>query len=333
MIAALLKWRDDELAKRDYYEVLGVARGASAAEIKKSYRKLARKLHPDVNPGDASAQKRFQEVQEAYDVLSDDEKRRAYDRFGHAGPRMEEPAEDFSGSIPFSDLGDLLGGLFGGGGASFRTGRPAAADAHSSMEIPFKTALFGGVLALQTTRRTVCPTCGGRGRQGRSPCPTCHGQGRVATMEKLKVNIPAGIRDGGTIRLPGKGDAGVDGSAGDLYVTVHVTPHPWFERRDNDILSVVPLTLREAYAGATINIPTIHGPVEARVPPGTQGGQKFRLRGKGVAGAHGGAPGDHVYTVRIVIPKTVTPAGREAAALFDSLYDGDVRADLPRGLE
>ena len=334
--------------KRDYYDVLGVSRGASDADVKKAYRKLARKLHPDVNPGDAGAQKKFQEVQEAYEVLQDPEKRKAYDRFGHAGPRVEEPPEgggfDFSGfnfggggpgggAASFEDLGGIFGNLFGGmGGGAFRPGA-AAADARATMEIPFRTAVFGGTLQLQTTRRVACPTCQGTGRKGRGACPTCRGQGRVANMEKLKVNVPAGIRDGGTIRIPGKGDTGSDGSSGDLYVTIRVSPHPYFERRDDDILGVVPITIREAYSGAEISVPTVHGRIRAKVPPGTQGGQKFRLRGKGVRDPRTDTTGDHVYTVKVVVPRNLTPAGREAAALFDSLYEGDPRAGLPEGLE
>jgi molecular chaperone DnaJ len=332
------------MAKRDYYDVLGVARSAPEAEIKKAYRKLARKLHPDVNPGDATAQKKFQEVQEAYEVLQDAEKRKAYDRFGHAGPRPEEGPEgspfdfgDFSrssGGSGYPDFASLFGDLFRGGAeGAFRGAGAMAADARASMEIPFRVALFGGTLQLQTTRRIVCPTCQGRGQKGKVPCPTCHGQGRVASLEKLKVNIPAGIHDGGAIRIPGKGDMGADGSSGDLYVTIHVSPHPYFERRDGDIHATLPITIREAYSGADITVPTIHGPIRAKVPAGTQGGQKFRLRGKGAHDPRTGATGDHVYTVRIAVPRKTSPAGREAAALFDSLYDGDPRANLPVSLD
>jgi molecular chaperone DnaJ len=330
--------------KRDYYEVLGVPKGASEADIKKAYRKLARKLHPDVNPGDSTAQKKFQDVQEAYEVLQDPEKRKAYNRFGHAGPRVDEAAEGTAGfdfgnfgfgrgeAASFEDLGGIFGNLFGGMGAGARGGAMAA-DSRATMEISFRTAVFGGTLQLQTTRRVVCPQCQGSGRKGRSPCPTCRGQGRVANMEKLKVNVPAGIRDGGTIRIPGRGDMGTDGASGDLYVTIHVSPHPYFERRDDDILGMVPITIREAYSGAEISVPTIHGRVRARVPPGTQGGQRFRLRGKGVRDPRTDSTGDHLYTVKIVVPKNLTPAGREAAALFDSLYEGDPRAALPEGLD
>ena len=333
------------MAKRDFYEVLGVPRGASEAEIKKAYRRLARKLHPDVNPGSKTAQTRFQEVQEAYDVLKDPEKRRAYDRFGHAGPSFAEGfgsspggfAGQGTGGSPFEgfqfegDLGDLFGNIFGGGRA--RTGPEKGADARGIIEIPFRDAVLGGTAALSIRREKTCPKCGGSGRVGRTVCPVCHGQGRVAEAETVRIKIPEGTEDGGSIRVPGKGQAGSDGgSTGDLFVTVRVTPHPYFERQGDDIHGVVPITIKEAYVGAEIEVPTIHGTLRAKIPPGTQGRQKFRLRGKGVKNPRTGQVGDHLYTVRVAVPKTQTPAGLDAATLFESLYEGPVRGDLPKGL-
>ncbi len=340
-------------AKRDYYEVLGVPRGASEAEIKKAYRRLARKLHPDVNPGDKAAQKRFQEVQEAYEILKDEEKRRAYDRFGHAGPGPGggfggagfDPraaggpgGPGFGGGAPFEgfhfesgDIGDLFGNLFGGrrGPAGPRQG----GDLRAEIEVPFRDAVLGGTASLALRREKPCPTCGGTGRSGKATCPTCHGEGVVAESERVRVRIPEGTEDGGVIRLAGKGAAGAGGAApGDLYVTVRVTPHPYFERHGNDIHGIVPVTVKEAYAGAEIDVPTIHGAVRAKVPPSTQSRQKFRLRGQGVKDPRSGQAGDHIYTVRVMVPKTVTPAGTDAATLLDSLYEGDVRGDLPKGL-
>lgn len=336
------------MKKRDYYEVLGVSKGASEAEIKKAYRRLARKLHPDVNPGDKSAQKKFQEVQEAYDVLRDAEKRRAYDRFGHAGrpPAGFEgagpagfggSAAGFEGGAPFEgfhfetgDLGDLFGNIFGARARA--TGPEKGEDSAGTIEIPFREAVLGGTTSLSLRREKECQQCHGTGRIGREVCPTCRGRGRVAEVETVRIKIPEGTEDGGTIRVPGKGSPGLRGGpTGDLFVTVRVTPHPYFERRGDDIHGTVPVTVKEAYAGAEVEVPTIHGIVRARIPPGTRG-QKLRLRGKGVKNPRTGQTGDHIYTIRVVVPRTVTPAGHDAATLLDSLYDEPVRKDLPKGL-
>jgi molecular chaperone DnaJ len=337
------------MKKRDYYEVLGVSKEASEADIKKAYRRLARKLHPDVNPGDKNSQKKFQEVQEAYDVLREGDKRRAYDRFGHAGPSMgfdpagggpRAPGGAGGGAgSPFetfqfdpADLGDIFGNFFGAGaGRSPR--REQGEDVTGSIEIPFRDAVLGGFASLSLRREKECSRCGGKGRIGRETCPACHGSGRVAEAETVKIRIPEGTENGGTIRIPGKGsDGSRGGSSGDLYVTVRVTPHPYFERLGDDIHGVVPVTVKEAYAGAEIDVPTVHGLRRARIPPGSQGRQKFRLRGQGAKNPRTGQTGDHIYTIRVMVPKTVTPAGVDAATLLDSLYDGPVRADLPKGL-
>lgn len=311
------------MAKRDFYEVLGVSRGGSEDEIKKAYRRLARKLHPDVNPGSKTAQARFQEVQEAYDVLKDPEKRRAYDRFGHAGPSFAEGAgpasaggfggQGFEGFQFEGDLGDVFSNLFGGG--RFRTGPEKGADTRGSIEIPFRDAVLGGTASLSIRRE----------------------KGRVAEAETVRIKIPEGTEDGGSIRVPGKGQSGArGGQTGDLFVTVRVTPHPYFERQGDDIHGIVPVTIKEAYAGAEIDVPTIHGTFRARIPPGTQSRQKFRLRGQGVKSPRTGQKGDHIYTVKVVVPKTQTPAGLDAATLLESLYGGQgqgpVRADLPKGV-
>jgi len=338
------------MKKRDYYEVLGVGKGASEAEIKKAYRRLARKLHPDVNPGDKTAQKRFQEVQEAYDILGEPEKRRAYDRFGHAGPSAGfDPAGAGSGggyggggfagaspsggfSFESSDFADLFGNLFGGAGR-FRTDPSKGEDTHGSIEIPFRDAVLGGAASLALRREKVCESCNGTGRAGRGPCPACRGQGRTVEAENVRIKIPEGTENGGTIRVPGKGVPGRRGGAvGDLYVSVRVSPHPYFERQGDDVYGVVPVTVKEAYEGAEIDVPTIHGTLRARIPPGTQSRQRLRLRGKGVKNPRTGKVGDHIYTIKIMVPRSQTPAGLDAATLLDSLYEGPVRGDLPRGL-
>ena len=334
------------MKKRDYYEVLGVAKAATEADVKKAYRRLARKLHPDVNPGDKAAQRRFQEVQEAYEVLRDAEKRRAYDRFGHAGPTPGfdpraaagapgggfGPGGSFEGfHFETGDLGDLFGNFFGGRRPA--TGPQPGEDLRGEIEIPFRDAVLGGTASLSLRREKPCPQCGGTGRAGKGVCPSCRGEGVVAEAERVRIKIPEGTEDAGTIRIPGKGGAGVRGGpVGDLYVTVRVTPHPYFERHGNDIHGVVPITVKEAYTGAEIDVPTIHGRMRAKIPPGTQGRQKFRLRGQGVKDPRTGQVGDHIYTVRVAVPKTQTTAGVDAATLLDSLYEEPVREELPRGL-
>ena len=337
------------MKKRDYYEVLGVSKGASEGEIKKAYRRLARKLHPDVNPGDKNSQKKFQEVQEAYEVLKDTEKRRAYDRFGHAGPtagfdpsaagNFAGQGRGFSGSSPFEtysfeggDLGDIFGDLFGRARRA-QTGPARGEDSSGTIEIPFRDAVLGGTASLSLRREKECPRCSGTGRVGRDPCPECGGTGSVVESESVRIRIPEGTEDGARIRVPGKGSKGARGGAtGDLYVSVRVTPHPYFERQGDDTAAIVPITIKEAYAGAEIEVPTIRGIRLARIPPGTQGRQRFRLRGQGVKNPRTGETGDHIYTVRIMVPKTQTPAGLDAATLLESLYDAPVRKDLPKGL-
>jgi molecular chaperone DnaJ len=187
--------------------------------------------------------------------------------------------------------------------------------------------------SLSIRRERACENCGGTGRVGRGACPVCHGSGRVAQSETVKIKIPEGTENGGTIRVPGKGSEGIlGGPPGDLYVTVRVSPHPYFERQGDDIHGEVPITVKEAYAGAEIEIPTIHGTLRARIPPGTQSRQKFRLRGKGVKSPRSGVTGDHIYTARVMVPRNQTPAGSDAVTLLDSLYEGSVRKDLPKGL-
>jgi molecular chaperone DnaJ len=228
------------------------------------------------------------------------------------------------------DFGDLFGNIFGGRRS---TGPEPGEDMRGQIEVPFRDAVLGGTATLTLRREKPCPTCGGTGRTGKTVCATCRGEGVVAESERVRIKIPEGTEDGGTIRIPGKGGVGAHkGPAGDLYVTVRVLPHPYFDRHGNDIQGIVPITVKEAYAGAEIEVPTIHGVVTAKIPPGTQGRQRFRLRGKGVKDPRTGSTGDHIYISRIMIPRTQSPAGLDAATLLDSLYEGNVRAELPKGL-
>lgn len=299
------------MSKRDYYEVLGVSRSASKDEIRKAYKKLARKFHPDVKPPDPDAEKKFSEITEAYDVLSDDEKRKNFDQFGHSfrgagGAAGGNPFQGFgggSGGTSF-DLEDLLGGMFGGGGGGGghpfgggRRGQPRpqkGSDVKAEITIPFSTAVEGGEYSL-----TV--------QQG-------------AKSERLTVKIPAGIDDGQPIRLAGQGNPGAGGgSPGDLLVTIHVAAHPWFRRDSYNLLVDIPVTPSEAALGAKIDVPTLtDGMLVLSVPPGTSSGAKLRLRGKGVRNPKTGDRGDQFAVLKIVLPKELS---EEARGLYQQLAE------------
>jgi curved DNA-binding protein len=291
------------MSKRDYYEVLGVSRTASKDEIRKAYKKLARKYHPDVKPPDPDAEKKFSEITEAYDVLSDDEKRKNFDQFGHSfrgssGPAGGNPFQGFGGGGGGAsfDIEDLLGGMFGGGrggspfgGGGGRRSQPRVqkgSDVKAEITVPFTTAVEGGEYSL-----TV--------QQG-------------AKNERLSVKIPAGIDEGQSIRLAGQGNPGSGGgNPGDLLVTIHIAAHPWFRRDGFNLVVDVPVTPSEAALGAKIDVPTLsEGLLVLSVPPGTSSGAKLRLRGKGVRNPKTGDPGDQFAVLKIVLPKELSEEAR-----------------------
>lgn len=355
------------MAKRDYYEVLGVARNASEAELKKAYRRLAMKYHPDRNPGDSATEDRFKEAKEAYEVLADPRKRAAYDQFGHDGV---DPAAGFGGGRSsygagpsFSDIfGDVFGDIFGNRGAqSFR-----GADLRYNLELSLEEAVFGTsvkirVPTLETcsscngsgaspgTTPETCPTCGGHGQvrlqqglfsvqqtcprcHGRGayiadPCPSCRGAGKVESSKTLSVKVPAGVDNGDRIRLAGEGEAGDRGGpAGDLYVQIRIKPHPIFTREDNNLSCEVPISFATAALGGDLEVPTLDGKVTLKIPPETQTGKLFRIRGKGVKPVRGGAQGDLVCRVTIETPVNLNREQKELLQSFaDSMEKGGHR--------
>lgn len=357
------------MAVADPYKTLGVDRSASAEEIKKAYRKLARQYHPDNNNGDAAAEDRFKEVQGAYDILSDPQKKQTYDRGGFQVPGMGADA-----NFSMSDLADLLGNVFGGripGAGGGRRG-PAQArgrDLETQARISFDQSIDGAEISLPVPSQDPCPDCrgsGGRagssqvtcpdcsgqgvviqsdglfstqmpcprcrgvGRVPKDPCPTCRGTGRRPGGSNLRVKIPAGIKDGGRIRVPGKGEPGVGGGPrGDLYVVVHVAPSAVFQRKGNNLEIELPITIVEALRGAEVRVPTLDGTKTLRVAPGTKHGSVLRLRGEGPP-KPGGTRGDLHYRLAIELPKELTA---EQSRLVDELAEtitDDPRADLLR---
>lgn len=311
---------------RDYYEILGVSRSATDKDIKAAYRKLARRYHPDVNPGDKSAEETFKEVSGAFAVLSDPEKRAKYDRGGHAA--FEPGFDPFQGAtIDFQDLG--LGNLsdifelFGGGGRRRGGARRAARgeDLQLEMSLPFIDAIRGTTIEVSIARAAACAHCGGQGRTASGgPCRACRGAGRTTFHEPVKVRIPAGIDDGERVRIPGKGNEGMGGGpAGDAFVNLRVEPHPMFRREGSDLVCEVPVGIVKATLGGDLEVPTLEGRATIKIPAGTRGGQRFRLKGRGVA-ARAGHPAGHLYAVvQVVTPKSLDARSRELLEEFARL--------------
>jgi len=345
---------------KDLYAVLGVERGASTDDIRKAYRKLARKLHPDVNPGDKQAEEKFKEVSLANDVLGDAKKRKLYDEFGHEGlqagfdpdrareyKRWQESGHGFSmgggadgGSFDFGSFragrgesggfADILNEIFGQGGRATAESPEAGQDLEHKVEIDLLDALRGVTMPVTVRRPVPCATCHGSGRVGRKACTTCGGTGSVEKREKLSVKIPAGVADGARVRVSGKGGSGRSGgTAGDLYFRVAVRPHPRIQRDGKDLTLEVPVTVSEAMLGATIAVPTPQGPIKLKVPAGSQGGQRLRVPGRGAPDPKGGAPGDLYVRLMIQVPAAGDGERlRDALAALDAAYGGDPRAEL-----
>ncbi len=296
---------------KDYYAALGVPVGATDEEIRKAFRKAARKFHPDVNPGDRAAEAKFKEINEAHEVLRDPKRRAEYDAirqgagagFGGRGMGGAGTEGPFYREEIF-DLGDLLGGLFGGGGAGFGQGAARGEDLTVEASVDFLDMARGAVREISFRRPMACGSCGGTGRSGRRPCPSCGGSGVTGADETLKVRIPAGARDGASIRIPGRGAETAPGRSGDLVVRLRMLPHPVFRRSGNDILVDLPVHFSEAVRGAKVKVPTIDGPVTMTIPRGASSGTKLRLRGKGVPVPGRPGRGDQYVTLQVAVPKT-----------------------------
>jgi molecular chaperone DnaJ len=378
------------MEEKDLYAALGVNRGASADEIRKTYRKLARKFHPDVNPGNVQAENRFKEISEAHEVLGDPEKRKLYDEFGMAGVQSgfdpqqaraarqayswgggaAEPRGGFGG---YENFEDIFGDIFSGRGGRGTRGPGGAArapggDLESEMEIDFLDAVRGLSTEISIDRREICstcsgsgldlsaaplcsecggqgrvrvgegpvtfmrtcPRCGGQGREGAVPCPTCRGAGQTSKRERLAVKIPPGVDTGSRVRVAGKGGAGVGGgAAGDLFIRVVVRAHRLIERRGDDLYVDLPVTVGEAIAGASIDVPTPDGAkVRVRVPPRTQTGKHLRVRGHGMPRLKGGGRGDLYLRIAVHIPDDASEAIAKAAAEMNAGYKTDPRSAL-----
>jgi molecular chaperone DnaJ len=385
-------------SKKDYYETLGVGRSADADEIRKSYRKLARKYHPDVNPGDKAAEERFKNVQEAYDILSDEEKRKTYDQYGFyspnippngggsggagAGPgfggfdfaeymRQQQNAgnagtADDSESFGGGSFRDIFGSFFGGKNRQASPQPERGADLEYGLNVDFWQSIRGTQVKLNINRQETCNTCHGTGAAGSSvavcpecdgsgtvtqmagamkfnltcprcggsgrlknACPTCRGQGTVSHSDTVEVRIPQGVASGSRLRVAGKGNAGsAGGPAGDLYITIRVEEHPFFKRNGDHINIQVPLSVSEAGLGAKIEVPTIDGRALLKIPQGTQNGQKFRLREKGVFNGRKNTRGDEIVEVVLKSPDVHNERTRELLRELAQVQTTDVRQEM-----
>jgi DnaJ-class molecular chaperone len=342
---------------RDYYEVLGVSRTAGEDEIKRAYRKQARKYHPDVNPGDKTAEEKFKEINEAYDVLSDPEKRKRYDALGpnwKAGEEFRPPpnwqgadatfqyrdfTDMFSGAQRAGGFSDFFEALFGaraGAGAGARRAggfSMRGQDVEAEMPLTLEEAHRGGKRTISLQLAETCPDCGGTGsRDRRAPCHACHGAGAIRRPRSLEVAIPKGVRDGSVIRLAGQGEPGTAGAPrGDLFLRVRLQPHRLFNvLGDNDVELELPVAPWEAALGATLSVPTLDAPVEMKIPAGAQGGQRLRLRGQ-VLNIRGGGRGDEYVRLKIVNPPSLGPREWELYAALASASRFNPRALLPGG--
>ena len=359
----------------DFYVILGIERGATTGDIKRAYKRLARRHHPDINPGDRLAAAQFRQIAEAYETLSDPDRRSRYDRSGQTSAPDDTSTFGFEG-FDFSatvtgaaapTFGDLFADVLYQRESRHREEPVRGVDLHQEITLAFEEAIRGGHRQITVTRQEYCRMCqgtgrlhtaesrcnhchgsgtvksarghmvfskpcahcGGSGRQRETACPTCGGQQLQMHSEPLTIKIPPGLSDDARIRVPGKGHAGRNhGEPGDLYITIRVQPHPLFQRHGEDLHIVVPIAVHEAALGAKIDVPALEGHARLRVPPGTQSGQRFRLRERGIPSPRDGRRGDLVVEVRLILPKLLDERSKELLREFGRINSDDVREEL-----
>lgn len=359
-------------SKRDYYEVLGVSKGVDTGEIKKAYRQMAKKYHPDLNKDNPQAAEQFKEVQEAYEILSDPDKRTRYDQYGHAG--VDEQAGGFGGfgQSDFGGFEDIFDMFFGGSGGGRRQNGPVrGADLQYNLEISFDEAAFGvkkdlkiprtetcstcngsgakpgthvktcakckGKGTIQFAQRTplgnfvqtqTCSECGGTGKRVETPCSECHGRGKVRKERTITVNIPPGVDHGMTLRMNGEGEAGDRGGIpGDLHIKIYVKPHKIFTRQGDDVICEIPISIVQAALGDEIEVPTLEGRAKFTIPSGTQPGQTFRLKGKGIQHLNGYNRGDQHVRVKVVVPTKLNSEQKNLLKKFADASGEDINPE------
>ena len=331
------------MAGKNFYEILGVKRDATDKQLKQAYRKLARKYHPDVNPNDKTAEAKFKEINAAYEVLSDAEKRRKYDQFGENWQyadqfgESQQPYGDYAraGGTRF-DFGDMFGGgggdsvfenLFRGFGGRTASPRPRRGrDLEHAIDVTLEEAYHGGTRIIELQTETACTICNGMGAIGNAPCYTCGGTGRLLKPQRLEVKVPPGVKDGSKIRMAGKGGPGpAGGPSGDLFLVVSVQPHRVFQRKDGDLHVEIDVPLTDALLGGEVNVPTLKGKVALTIPPETQNGKIFRLAGQGMPRMGNDKKGDLLAKVKVVLPTNLTEQEKELLQNLRKLRGGDKR--------
>ena len=318
------------MVAKDYYKLLGIDKSATEKEIKQAYRRLARKHHPDINPGDKSSEEKFKKINEAYEVLSNKDKRQKYDRYGDQWQHADQFAkteEEYTGrtfgngqrAYQFNNFGDLFGDLFGNLNTGFRTAGPPqhGQDIYSPIELTLEEAYRGKTRTIQLKKLALCTACSGTGRVGKRTCSICHGSGKIDSLKRLEVKIPPGVKDGSKIRIAEQGqDSPSGGPKGDLYLTVKILHHNFFERKGNDLYTEISLPLTVAVLGGEVEVPSMDGNLVLKIPQGTQNGKIFRLEGKGMPHLGTARHGNLFAKIKVILPTDLT---KEEKQLFEQL--------------